>query len=554
MIRATNARLGMLGILHVIALAGLALLPLALLPAPSTAAPATQRWGYYVTYDNTSLATLQQHIGQLDVVVPYFYQLNADGTLKDTTNPTALALLRAAGVRILPMIKNVAQYNDFHTSMASPAQRDAVATTITNLVLTNNYDGIHIDFEGLNPADGSLLTDFMQRLAVKLHAQGKMVTQALAARTNDAATGWAGAFDYAALGKVNDFVAIMAYDFHYAGGSPGAVAPANWVQQVAAYTTTRIPAEKVILGVPFYGYDWDTTSNDNAHSVRFDQTATLLAQPGVARQFDSTAQTPWFTYKDSAGHAHEVWYEDADSLNAKLQVMLDNRLAGFASWRLGQEDPAAWTEIARLNTPATRIPPFTSSADRSYFSATGHSLAYGFKNFWNQSGGLPVFGYPQTEEFSEGGYTVQYFERQRFEYHPEFKGSPYEVELGLLGWSEVRRLGLTGSPAFRPLPANAAPAPGCENFPETGHSLCGLFRDYWHGHGLEFGDSGVSYRESLALFGYPISQPFTDPASGLTVQYFERARFEYHPENAAPYDVLLGLLGNDELQAKGWIR
>ncbi|HEU5423725.1 MAG TPA: peptidoglycan hydrolase, partial [Nitrolancea sp.] len=119
---------------------------------------------------------------------------------------------------------------------------------------------------------------------------------------------------------------------------------------------------------------------------------------------------------------------------------------------------------------------------------------------------------------------------------------------------EVRRLGLTGSPAFRPMPANAAAAPGCETFPETGHSLCGLFRDYWHGHGLEFGDSGVSYRESLALFGYPISQPFTDPASGLTVQYFERARFEYHPENAAPYDVLLGLLGNDELQAKGWIR
>ncbi|MBX6341055.1 MAG: hypothetical protein IRY97_01245 [Thermomicrobiaceae bacterium] len=82
--------------------------------------------------------------------------------------------------------------------------------------------------------------------------------------------------------------------------------------------------------------------------------------------------------------------------------------------------------------------------------------------------------------------------------------------------------------------------------------MCYGFRSYWRAHGLEFGDAGYSYRESLALFGYPISEEFQQ--NGVTVQYFERARFEWHPENPDPYKVLLGLLGTDAVRAKGWIR
>ncbi len=86
-----------------------------------------------------------------------------------------------------------------------------------------------------------------------------------------------------------------------------------------------------------------------------------------------------------------------------------------------------------------------------------------------------------------------------------------------------------------------------EFFPETGHRLGGGFKAYWYAHGLNMGDPGISYRESLALFGYPISEEFTDPTTGYTVQYFERARFEYHPENSEPYTILLGRLTADAL-------
>jgi hypothetical protein len=181
-------------------------------------------------------------------------------------------------------------------------------------------------------------------------------------------------------------------------------------------------------------------------------------------------------------------------------------------------------------------------SDWAFHPETGNLLYGTFKGFWARSGGLPVFGHPMTAMLAEDGRPVQYFERQRFEYHDEHRGTPYEVLLGLLGIAEARDRGLLDHPAFQAVSPDAAEAE-CEFVAETGHTLCGRFLEYWTRHGLEFGDPGVSYRESLALFGYPISEPFIDPDTGLLTQYFERARFEYHANNADPWRVLLGRVG-----------
>ncbi|WP_051914481.1 glycosyl hydrolase family 18 protein [Thermorudis peleae] len=530
-------------------------------PAPLTARPATLRWAYYVTYDRTSWTSLQAHVGQLDVVAPYFYQLQADGTITDNSDPTVVRFLKQNHVEIVPMIKNVPQWDDFHAFLSNTALRQRVIQQLVTLIQQNQYDGINIDFEAVNAADAPLLTQFMTELSAALHPLGKLVTQAVIPRTSDAPTRWGGAYDYAALARSVDYLIVMVYDHHSQGSAtPGPIAPLDWITQVMAYLTQRVPRSQLLLGLSLYGYDWDTVAGPPAKALRFDQVQVLMQQPGVQTGFDPQAQEPWITYVDSQQHLHQVWYANAASIAARFRFMLDQTLAGFAFWRLGQEDPAVWNEVAQLNTPATRIPPFPSTADRLYFPETGHSLAYGFKAFWQRSGGLPVFGYPLTEEFDEFNpdtgqrYTVQYFERQRFEYHPEFKGTPYEVELGRLGVTDAQRRGLLSTPPFQPLPPTTQSDASCQFFPETGHRLCNAFRQYWQSHGLDLGDPGISFRESLALFGYPISEEFTDPACGCTVQYFERARFEYHPENPDPYKVLLGLLGTDTLRAKGWIR
>jgi parallel beta-helix repeat protein len=181
----------------------------------------------------------------------------------------------------------------------------------------------------------------------------------------------------------------------------------------------------------------------------------------------------------------------------------------------------------------------------SFASPTGFDVDPEFQSFYEQSGELPVFGYAVSAPGEEDGRLVQYFERQRFELHPEHAGTPYIVLLGHLGHQDAERRGLKNHEAFQPRASGNGEG---EFFPQTGHNLSGLFRDYWHSQGLNFGDSGVSFRESLALFGYPISEEFVDPDTGLVTQYFERARFEHHPEHAGTeYEVLLGHLGHSEI-------
>jgi hypothetical protein len=184
-----------------------------------------------------------------------------------------------------------------------------------------------------------------------------------------------------------------------------------------------------------------------------------------------------------------------------------------------------------------------------FFLATGHTLSGAFKTYWEAHGGLPQFGLPRTEPFRELNpsdgkiYTVQYFERNRFEYHPEYQGSPYEVLLGLLGVQVTVDRRARGHGAFNHFADMHYP--GGRYFPETGHNLRSSFLQYWQEHG------------GLALYGYPISEEYEEvnPDDGRTyiVQYFERNRFEWHPEfRGTPHEVLLGLLGNTLLQQKGW--
>jgi hypothetical protein len=179
------------------------------------------------------------------------------------------------------------------------------------------------------------------------------------------------------------------------------------------------------------------------------------------------------------------------------------------------------------------------------FPATGFCIEGRIREFWEQNGGLPVFGFPittQRDEQIEGRtFQAQWFERTRLELHPE-NARPYDVLLGRVG---ADRLVQQGRDWWTFPRSNATP--GCRYFPETGHNLCGEILAAWRARGLEIdGQPGKSESESLALFGLPLSDPQVEMLSDgrqYVVQWFERARFELHPEHAPPYNVLLGLLG-----------
>ncbi len=176
------------------------------------------------------------------------------------------------------------------------------------------------------------------------------------------------------------------------------------------------------------------------------------------------------------------------------------------------------------------------------------------RTFWEQQGGLPAFGYPLSAPYQNqtntSVLTMQRFERQRLELHPENR-PPYDVLLGRLGVEVLERRGRDWTTFPKGDPAAA------HYFPETGHAIGSEFWDYWSSHGLEFdGRPGASFAESLALFGMPLSEPAPEvnPADGrpYLTQWFERARFEHHPEHAGtPHVVQLGLLERELNDAGG---
>jgi sortase (surface protein transpeptidase) len=185
--------------------------------------------------------------------------------------------------------------------------------------------------------------------------------------------------------------------------------------------------------------------------------------------------------------------------------------------------------------------------DQNCFRETGYCTSGRIREFWEQNGGLMAFGYPitpQQEELIEGRPTlVQWFERNRLELHPE-NAPPYDVLIGRIGADRLQAQGRD----WKRFPRFTA-TPDCRFFPETSQALCGDFLTAWQSSGLNFdGDPAISDSESLGLFGMPLSNVRAErQADGqiVMVQWFERARFERHPENVPPYHVLLGLLGRE---------
>ncbi len=198
--------------------------------------------------------------------------------------------------------------------------------------------------------------------------------------------------------------------------------------------------------------------------------------------------------------------------------------------------------IARIVTFPDSAPPIVVRQDLRYFPQTGYVVGYAFLTFWNTNGGATIFGYPLTNEVLDNAsqLSVQFFERSRFEYHPEAAGTPQLVQLTNVG--RIITAGRTDpryDSAFPPQPLVPAGADR-SYFVQTQHAIGGQFKKFWDQNGGTF------------TFGYPISEETIEPnptdGVAYTVQWFERARFEFHPESdGTPYAIQLGQLGRQLL-------
>jgi spore germination protein YaaH len=288
---------------------------------------------------------------------PWMYGLTTSGQI-DTQYPPGQAAsvaaeigrLRGAGKQIVPSVSNITggkwSYGPVGRMLHSPGLMAAQVAAIVTLVQQNQYAGIDVDYENLHAADRQAFSAFVTRLGHALHAQGKVLSVAVFAKTTNAGTDPRNvAQDYAAIGRAADQVRLMAYDYHWASSAPGPVAPISWVRAVLRYARTQIPASKIILGVPLYGYDW---VGHHGTGVGWLQALRLSRQYHADAHYDQADQAPWFSYRDAAGHEHTVWFENAASSRAKFDAAQSAKVGGVYLWMYGYEDTGTWSALSHV--------------------------------------------------------------------------------------------------------------------------------------------------------------------------------------------------------------
>ncbi|MGE5553340.1 MAG: glycosyl hydrolase family 18 protein [Betaproteobacteria bacterium] len=304
--------------------------------------------GYYAQFspdDRAAQDSLTTHRHQLTSVAPLWYSLSASGTLvrRGYDHAPVRQVASQAGLPVLALVTNSGMNNAVVTD---PHSRARAIETLHELVRREGLGGVNIDFEGLKPAAGAAFTAFVRELAQRLRPEGYLVTVAVPARrTDDPGDDWTSAYDYGALGKVADYLVLMAYDQHWQTGTPGPVAALWWVEDVVRYAVARVPAKRLLLGLAGYGYDW--SDGPQAQVVPAAGAERLAVRHGVRLRWDETAAEATFTYWQGATR-HTVWVENSYSVEQRLPLVAKYGLAGVALWRLGQEEDRLWQILDRF--------------------------------------------------------------------------------------------------------------------------------------------------------------------------------------------------------------
>ena len=289
--------------------------------------------------DDTLLATLPY----LTFLSPFSYRTDTLGNLTPTFHlDTSLsAAQRTANLLTLTNLPEAGGFSSqiAHAILTDQTAQDTFLDNTESLLRQGGWYGVNVDFEYVYQFDRESYNQFLARLTQRLHQLGYIVVTALAPKVSEDQQGLLySAHDYAAHGQIVDYVVLMTYEWGYTRGPAMAVAPVNMVRRVLDYAVQAIPAGKILLGVPNYGYDWTLpfVQGTVARSLTNVEAAALAGQAWAAIQFDETAQAPFFRYRGEDGRQHEVWFEDARSLRAKYALVNEYDLAGVSFWNLNR--------------------------------------------------------------------------------------------------------------------------------------------------------------------------------------------------------------------------
>ncbi|HXX71564.1 MAG TPA: glycosyltransferase, partial [Candidatus Acidoferrum sp.] len=311
------------------------------------------RAAFYVSDDYTSLASLQLHYHDLDLLIPEaLHAVSADGTLVADQDQNLATFLQHLSKRSppveLPVMAMVNNYDavqnqwcppGFLQMLTNPAARARLATQLEDYADAEHQSGIVVDFESLPASSQKDFQSFIHDVALDLHSKNLKLMVGLPAAD------WS--YDYRYFASQADAIILMNYDFRWSSSDPGPIAPQDWFERNIDNMVKLVPPEKLVMGIANYGYDWPAKTRLDRHplaqSVTFQQGIITAVESDADITFDSDSFNPHYSYADENNRVHTVWLTDGVTAYNQLRAAERAGVQGTALWRLGMEDPSIWS-------------------------------------------------------------------------------------------------------------------------------------------------------------------------------------------------------------------
>lgn len=292
---------------------------------------------------NDTVYDLLSNTKNLNVISPTWYFLSDNaGDFTTIASEAYVADMHQRGIEVWALIDNFTNEVDISQILGSYTNRQNLIGQLIPSVLSYGIDGINVDFEQVPAEAGEDYVEFIRELSIACRANNLVLSV-----DNYVPTASSDFYNRREQGIVADYVVIMGYDEHYSGsGEAGSVASLGYVLSGIEKTIQEVPAHKVINGIPFYTRLWRTSSGEvKSEALTMSMAQQALDKRGITPEWDDTTSQYYATFEEE-GAICQIWLEEATSIRAKLTVMSQYDLGGVAAWKLGQENPAVWDEIA----------------------------------------------------------------------------------------------------------------------------------------------------------------------------------------------------------------
>ena len=329
----------------------------------------------YLVNRRDCIESFRAHAGRISIIAPQTFSMDAQGFVMGEVPPEVMRIARENRVAVTPLVVNRG-FNQplMHTVLDAPESRARAIRYLIYYALRDGYQGFQFDSENIHYTYRDKFTVFFREAAREFHKHRLQLSAAVVGRLDDTRNSnspggydnWSGIYDYSEMGKVADFISVMAYAEHGATADPGPVAGLPWVAAIAKYSAGTIPARKISLGVPFYGMRWEAADTNETRqwqrgrSAHYSDAAAAMSKAEVL--WDERENSPHLSF-DNTGRRTELWFENARSLQTKLQLAHEMGFIGISAWVIGQEDPAFWDSLDAWRVRHPRKPLTSGSLD-----------------------------------------------------------------------------------------------------------------------------------------------------------------------------------------------